>query len=199
MSTEQIKVVIIGDETVGKTSILKRYVTNTFAEYSTATLGAAFSTRTIEIGTRPVKLNLWDTAGQERYHSLASLYTRNAKIIILVYDITNRSSFESIKTWYSTLQKEGLDPNCIFGLFGNKEDLVLEEQTSLEEAKKFSTSINALFVKTSAKLNTGIEAGISCLSEKYLSQGSNSQDDKSSFLLSSAFPLPRPYKSRCCK
>ena len=97
MEIEQIKVALIGEARAGKSSILTRYVTNTWQNFSTPTLGAAFQTRQIEIGNRLVQLNIWDTAGQERYHSIARLYSRDAKIIIFVYDITDRTSFEGMK------------------------------------------------------------------------------------------------------
>ena len=168
MKTEQIKVVMIGEARVGKSSLLMRYVANTFNEYMTPTLGAAYHTRGEEVNGVQVKLNIWDTAGQERYHSLAKLYTRDARVIVLVYDITDRSSFIGMQRWYDCLQKEGLPKDLVFGVFGNKEDLVQDEKVSLEEAKTFAAGINAVYAKTSAKLNTGIEEGFRNLSIEVL-------------------------------
>lgn len=197
MEVEPIKVVIIGDARVGKSSILSRYITNTFQEHITPTLGAAYYTKVLDSRGKQIKLNIWDTAGQERYHSLAKIYSRDAKVVILVYDITDRGSYDGMKRWYSTLIKEGLGPNCLFCIFGNKEDLISEEKIPLEEAKTFSNSINAVYKKTSAKLNIGIDEGFQCLSDHIAK--SVTLKSASSFRLEDANSTLKPMKSsRCC-
>ena len=198
MESEQLKVVIIGDATVGKSCILHRYVSNTFQEHSTPTLGAAYHTRVLEVDNKSVKLNIWDTAGQERYHSLAKLYSRDAKLIVLVYDITNRSTFEGMKRWHESIIKEGIDKKAAIGIFGNKEDLLEQEEVTLEEAKKYSHSIDAVFKRTSAKLNVGIEEGFYELSKKYL-KVDEVKIEKASFTLSDKqIAEKKAKKSSCC-
>ena len=96
------KVVLIGESDVGKTSIISRYISNTFSSPSMSTSGANFTTRTIlmEEEKRPIKFEIWDTAGQERYRSLAKVFYRNAAVCILVYDITRKSTLEEIKNFW---------------------------------------------------------------------------------------------------
>ena len=202
LRSEQIKVVLVGEARVGKSSILLRYISNTFSPYMTPTLGAAYHTRSELVNGVQVKLNIWDTAGQERYHSLAKLYTRDARVIVLVYDITERSSFVGIQSWYECLQKEGLPKELVFGVFGNKEDLVKDEAVSLEEAKTFAKSIGAVYIKTSAKSSAGIEEGFRALSlEALLKTPAVSRDSFRLASSSSLNPLPPSSSSRshwCC-
>ena len=138
------------------------------------------------------------SAGQERYHCLAKLYSRDAKLIILVYDITDRLSFDGMKKWYEGLKKDGIDSDSVICIFGNKEDLIENEVVTLEEAKKYSDSINAIFKKTSAKLNIGIEEGFFELSKKYLKFFERTVQ-KQSLVLSEHVALEsKAQKSKCC-
>ena len=153
------KAVIVGDSGVGKTCLLSRYISNTFDKDSITTACPTFVTKELEFPDLDKKLNLdiWDTAGQELYKTLSKLFYKEASIGILVYDISNKSSFESIKNyWYDELKNNGLD-NMIFNLVGNKYDLYENEQVKEDEAREYANSINAGFYLTSAKYNNNVE------------------------------------------
>ena len=108
----QFKLVLLGDSAVGKSSLVLRFVRGQFFEYQESTIGAAFLTQTVALNDTTVKFEIWDTAGQERYHSLAPMYYRGAAAAIVVYDITNRDTFQRAKQWVKELQRQG-NPNIV--------------------------------------------------------------------------------------
>lgn len=116
------KLVLLGDTAVGKSCLVVRFVRDEFFEFQEPTIGAAFLTQTVPIEGATVKFEIWDTAGQERYRSLAPMYYRGAAAAIVVYDITNKESFNGAKSWVKELQRRG-DPNVVITLAGNKADL----------------------------------------------------------------------------
>jgi small GTP-binding protein len=143
------KLVILGESSTGKTSLALRFTKNTFHSYTESTLGATFLRGTT---TNPNHtFEIWDTAGQERYHSLASMYYRHAKAAIVMYDITNRVSFECAQRWIEELLSQ--TQNIVIRLCGNKCDLSSKREVSVEEgqalADSFSNSVK--FMETSAK------------------------------------------------
>jgi small GTP-binding protein domain len=152
----QVKVVLLGDSGVGKSSIVLRFVADNFKADAEATIGASYMGKILQFNEKMIKFNIWDTAGQERYHSLAKMYYRDANAAIMVYDITKKGSFEGLKRWHKELTEFGPKDIAIL-IAGNKEDLVEEEATSPEEAQAFARSIGALYKKTSAKTNYGVE------------------------------------------
>jgi len=116
------KLVLLGDTAVGKSCLVVRFVRDEFFEFQEPTIGAAFLTQSVATGAATVKFEIWDTAGQERYRSLAPMYYRGAAAAIVVYDITNKDSFNGAKSWVKELQRRG-DPNAVIALAGNKADL----------------------------------------------------------------------------
>lgn len=164
--TNKVKAILIGESNVGKSNIFSRIVSNRFDEISPPTLGAAFHAVNFTINSQKLCIELWDTAGQERYNSLTQSYSRGAKIVIFVYDITERESFEALKMWYNRLHCS--NSGQIFAVFANKEDLVQNEVVPLDEAKKFALSIRAIFRKTSAKEGVGIREGLEEICALYL-------------------------------
>lgn len=168
-SKKELKVVLLGDSGVGKTSLIARYVHNTYSTAVQATSGAAFVMKTVNVNGQQTALNIWDTAGQERYHSLARVFYRDAAIIILVYDITHRESFDDLKRWVTELQKYG-PAKFSLGIVGNKEDRVISETVPLEEAKAFARQHNAFFCKTSAKTDYGVNLVFSELASRSVEQ-----------------------------
>lgn len=155
--TTNLKVVLLGDSGVGKTSIVTRFIANSFNPGSEATLGASFMGKALQFNDKILKFNIWDTAGQEKYHSVAKMYYRDANVAIMAYDITKRDSFNGIKRWYEELKEFG-PRDIIIAIAGNKEDLVENEAVSPEDAKDYADSIGAVYRKTSAKTSYGIEA-----------------------------------------
>ena len=126
---ETIKLVLIGESGVGKTSIISRYTNNTFDPQVLTSSSAQFLTKTIELNKdTSIKFDIWDTAGQEKFKSLAKIFYKDAKVIILVYDITNKNSFESLKNfWYKEIMDNTIS-DVILAIVGNKADLYENEQ-----------------------------------------------------------------------
>ncbi|GBE78322.1 GTP-binding protein ypt5 [Sparassis latifolia] len=119
----QVKLVLLGEAAVGKSSIVLRFVSNEFQANKEPTIGAAFLTQKCRLEDRVLRYEIWDTAGQERFHSLAPMYYRNAQAAVVVYDVTKASSLEKAKTWVKELQRQA-NPNIVIALAGNKLDLV---------------------------------------------------------------------------
>lgn len=148
--TCQFKLVLLGESSVGKSSLVLRFVKGQFHEFQESTIGAAFLTQTVQIDDTTVKFEIWDTAGQERYHSLAPMYYRGAQAAIVVYDISNKETFHKAQTWIKELQRQA-NPNIVIALAGNKLDLANKRAVSYEEAKAYADESSLLFMETSAK------------------------------------------------
>jgi small GTP-binding protein len=148
--TCQFKLVLLGESSVGKSSLVLRFVKGQFHEFQESTIGAAFLTQTVQIDDTTVKFEIWDTAGQERYHSLAPMYYRGAQAAIVVYDISNKETFQKAQTWVKELQRQA-SPNIVIALAGNKLDLANKRAVTYEEAKAYADESSLLFMETSAK------------------------------------------------
>ncbi|KAF4315718.1 hypothetical protein BBO99_00007754 [Phytophthora kernoviae] len=122
----EVKVVLLGDTGVGKSSLVLRFVTNNFRPYSESTIGASFMSKMIVVNDTPIKYQIWDTAGQEKYHSLAPMYYRGAAAAIVVYDITRKSDLEE------------------------------KREVPASQARAYAEEIGALFIETSAKEDTNV-------------------------------------------
>merc|ERR1711904_181696 len=146
----QFKLVLLGDSAVGKSSLVLRFVRGQFFEYQESTIGAACLTQTVALNDTTVKFEIWDTAGQEHYHSLAPMYYRGAAAAIVVYDITNRDTFQRGKQWVKELQRQG-NPNIVIALSGNKSDLNSKRKVEPEEAESYASDNGIFFIETSAK------------------------------------------------
>uniref|UniRef100_A0A7S2UXE3 Ras-related protein Rab-5C n=1 Tax=Fibrocapsa japonica TaxID=94617 RepID=A0A7S2UXE3_9STRA len=144
------KLVLLGDTAVGKSCLVVRFVRDEFFEYQEPTIGAAFLTQTVALSDATVKFEIWDTAGQERYRSLAPMYYRGAAAAIVVYDVTNKDSFNGAKSWVKELQRRG-DPNVVIALAGNKQDLADRRQVPFEEAHQYAEENGIIHMETSAK------------------------------------------------
>ena len=152
----EAKIVLLGEAGVGKSSIVLRYVTDSFKTDAEGTVGASYMGKIVNFNDRLVKLNIWDTAGQERYHSLAKMYYRDANAALLVYDVTNSDSFDGMIRWYNEV-KQNSNPGIVVAIAANKEDLIENEKIEHHKTMKFAESINAVFNRTSAKSSYGIE------------------------------------------
>ena len=168
-----IKVTLIGESSVGKTSIINRYTKNAFTNELESTLGANYSQRKITLHGKKIRMDLWDTAGQEKYRAIGRHFYKESYIVCLVYDISNHDSFEKLKTiWYPELKEHG-EKLKILAVVGNKIDKYLEEEVKEEESKLFSQEINAIDKRTSAMEGTNIEELFNLLVEKYLTDIAN--------------------------
>lgn len=148
-STDQIKhsIVFLGDSAVGKSSIINQYSNNTVSIEHRVTIGIDFLTKIIDRGEKKVNLKIWDTAGQEKFRSLIPSYIHNSTVAVLVYDITNRESFEHVQGWYTTVL-DNANPKIF--VVGNKIDLEENREISEEEGRKYAESIDADFAEVSA-------------------------------------------------
>lgn len=151
-SNVDIKVVLLGHKSVGKTSIFNRYIYDDFGKTS-MTIGAYFAMKQCKIKEKSYSLAIWDTAGEERFDSLTSFYCRNARAAMICYDITNAASFTGIQKWIEKINSEA-EPNCAIIIVGNKADIVeanpAERKVEFAAAKQLAKSINAEILETSA-------------------------------------------------
>ena len=172
------KVVLLGEAGVGKTSIISRYVSNTFSEVLMTTTGASFATKKVDIDDEhKIKFQIWDTAGQERFRSLAKIFYQNAAVAVLVYDITRRDSFDKLKNFWIKELKENAPSDIILAIAGNKSDDYENEVVSLKEGKDLAQEINAIFKSTSAMLSHGIDELFKCIGEKYINPSLNTNEE----------------------
>ena len=150
--TNIYKIVLLGQFSSGKSSLINMYCNDKFNEYTESTIGAAYFTKFIE--EKNIKFEYWDTAGQERYDALCSLYYKNTGAAIIIFDITNSLSFDKSKFWISEINN--FNPDIYLTLVGNKCDLEDERKVSYEEAKNYAEENNIFYIETSAKENTNI-------------------------------------------
>ena len=168
MNIEPFKVILLGENCVGKTSILIQFIEQTFQDDIHLTTGGLFSIKyAVCDNNKILKFEIWDTTGREKYHSLSTMYYKDAKAAILVYDITRDNTFEEIKNFWTKQLKEFCKENIILIIAGNKSDLIEQEETDEEEVRNYAKEINAIFVSTSAKCNEGINELFEEIAKKY--------------------------------
>ena len=146
-----IKVILVGEMSTGKTSLINITIGGKFIEGKELTTStASFVTKQMTIGDKTYTLNLWDTIGQEKFRSLTKIFIKDSKIVIFVYDITNMKSFTELDYWFKTI-KEVLGDEAILGIAGNKQDLYVKEQVNEELVKKYAEEKKVPYKLTSAK------------------------------------------------
>ncbi|VDK67132.1 unnamed protein product [Litomosoides sigmodontis] len=151
------KLLIIGNSSVGKTSFLFRYCDDSFTSAFVSTVGIDFKVKTVFRGDKRVKLQIWDTAGQERYRTITTAYYRGAMGFILMYDITNEESFNSVQDWCTQIKTYSWE-NAQVVLVGNKCDMDDERVVSCERGKQLADQLGLEFFETSAKENINVKA-----------------------------------------
>jgi len=162
MSTNetQLKLLIIGEGGVGKTSILQRFIENTFEKGLTSTIGIDFRSKRIEIDKEEVELQIWDTAGQERFFAITKSYYRGSDGIFLTFDISSESSFKNIEKWIGAVQAK-IDENVPIFLLGNKKDLIdrgdISKLSTTHKIKELSERLRLPWYITSAQSGENIE------------------------------------------
>ena len=153
-SITQIKVVLLGDESVGKTCLLQKWISGTFNDTLSPTVGGATQPRQEVIDGVKYLFQVWDTAGAERYRALTPLYTRDAAAALIVFDLTRQSSIDNIPSWIEFLNQHGKMP---YILVGNKEDLQDKYAISIEDAMELAYRQGSQFFATSAKTGNNVD------------------------------------------
>ena len=148
------KLIFLGDQSVGKSCILNRFMNDTFTEEYQATIGLDFQSKNIQIDNQDIHLLLYDTAGQEKFRSLIPMYTRDATLILLVYDVTSKDSFTHLSQWLQDLTNIKKE-EVIFAVVGNKIDLEDKREVNVEEEQNYAKEHEFLFAEISAKTGNG--------------------------------------------
>jgi len=192
--TYQFKLVLLGDTSVGKSSLVIRFVKGQFLEYQESTIGAAFLTQSVTLDGCVIKFEIWDTAGQERYHSLAPMYYKGAAAAIVVFDITSRASFKRAEAWIKELQTQGND-DVLIALAGNKVDRREEREVSTQDAQHYATTNGIFYLETSAKENINIEDLFMEIARRLPKGSSKKNEDRRILLDNSEFERG---DKKCC-
>ena len=159
MSNEIYRVVLLGKQAVGKTCLIAQYINGIFDPGTISSLAARFIRKTLKFADgRTITLDIWDTAGQEKYRAIAKIYYKEAKAVILVYDITDESSFKEMKEYWYEQIKLYAQKDIVIAIVANKNDLYEECQVNDDQGRKFANEIGAIFASTSAKNANGINA-----------------------------------------
>lgn len=152
----RLKLLMVGDTGVGKSCMLLRYSNDSFSPMFITTIGIDFKIKHVDIAGQRVKLQIWDTAGQERFHTITTSYFKGAHGIVLVYDVTDRDTFESISGWLRQIKEEaGEEVNVV--LVGNKSDMDAQRVVSMDEGRALGEQYSMQFFETSAKNNVMID------------------------------------------
>jgi len=174
---ENYKIVILGDQHVGKTSILSKYKYETIEDGYAPTVGIDFLTKNVFLEDKTIRLIMWDTAGQERFKSLIPSYLKNAHSIILTFDITSKSSFNSLNKWLQEI-KDHVPENVFIVICGNKIDLNNKRQITKAEGEKFANEKNLAYVETSATTGEGIKRLFDVITNSFYDIGLNDSMSK---------------------
>ena len=168
MSDLVLKILTLGESTVGKTSIIMRYTDNTFSQQFLSTVGIDFKAKIIEYKDKKIKVLLVDTSGQVRFRNIAANYYKSADGILFVYDITSKDSLAKFEYWLSQIkQSSNISSDSIF-LFGNKNDMEKERQITIEEGKVMADKYNLRFFEGSAQSGANVNECVQTLIEKIM-------------------------------
>ena len=174
----EIKIILLGDMFVGKTSIISHYVEDSFSENIMSSSAMSYTQKDIVIDKQKIQLNIWDTVGQEKYRALSKLFFQDTKIVILVYSIKSLESFKGLDYWYN-LYKETIGNETILGIIGNKSDLYLEQEVEESQGEEYAKNHGGIFQLVSAKNNrVGIDEFIKKLVNEYLKKFGINKNNK---------------------
>ncbi|CAO3693216.1 unnamed protein product [Rhizopus stolonifer] len=168
MSQPTLKLLLIGNSSVGKSSLLLRFTDDTFLPQDevSATIGVDFKLSMMEMKEKIYKLTIWDTAGQERFRTLTSSYYRGAQGVILVYDVCNRETFDGLDSWFNEVNTYCSSSDVVKMIIGNKVDKTSSRVVSYEEGEALAKKSQALFIECSAKTKIGVKQAFEELVEK---------------------------------
>ena len=196
-----IKILTLGDTMVGKSSIVLRFSDNKFDENQFATIGIDFKTKYIKVRDASVKVLIWDTAGQEKFRNIAKQYYKGANGVLLIYDVTNKKSFERIAYWMNELKDNNQINELDICLVGNKIDLEGRVITR-EEGEKFALDNDIKYFEVSAKTSEGIEELFTSVTkgavDKIFQANKEDNDDKKQIFEYLDNRSQRKRKKKCC-
>ena len=167
-----VKIILIGDSGVGKTNIMSKFLKNQFMEESKATIGVEFGSKLFNHEGHKIKAQIWDTAGQEKYKAITGAYYKGSKGALVVYDITQKKSFENIEKWVNDLKVAG-DPKITIILIGNKSDLEDKRQVLKDQGEEKARSFGCAFLETSAYSGDNIEKAFNLMVKEIYEKFSN--------------------------
>ena len=167
-----IKCVLLGESGTGKSSLIERFINNTFKKDTLSTLIGSFSSKIVFYEKENIKIrfDIWDTAGQEKYRSINKIFYQDAQVTLLVYDITQEYTYKAIKDYWFSEVKENSPEDAIIFLVGNKSDLYEKEVVNEEEARQYANEINSLYKLVSAQTGEGIEDIFKMVGERLLTE-----------------------------
>eukprot|EP01083_Nonionella_stella_P272002 922126_1 len=171
-----LKMLLIGDSGVGKSCLLVRYSDDTYNSSYISTIGVDFKIKTFDMNNEIVKLQIWDTAGQDRFKAITTTFYRGAHGIVIVYDVTDRSTFANIKSWLYEVDRYAVDNVCKL-IIGNKCDLINDRVVSYEEAKEFADYLNIQYIECSAADNLNVSYAFQSLTKQILDRDYGHQFD----------------------
>ena len=165
----EIKICLLGNVGVGKTSISSRFCKNSFTDNYINTIGGAYQQQNLILSNGvKIKLHIWDTSGQDRFRSMTNLYYRDAQAAILTYDVTSQDTFEGLNYWLNELKDKVDQDNMLLFLAGNKSDVdVKEKQIPTSKGKEFAEANGLIFFETSAKTGAGVKELFQSIAMKY--------------------------------
>jgi len=188
------KIMVLGESKVGKTSLIKRYTKDQFGGVYLTTVGMDFQDKIIEIEDKKVRLQVWDTAGQERFRNVTKSYFQSSHGLLVVYDITDRESFEKINFWMDNI-KNNAPENAKLILVGNKCDLADERKVTIEDGENKARNYNIKFFEASAKDGTNVnELFFYLANEIYQDDKTKEKDNKNPLKLNKE----KKGKKGCC-
>ena len=192
-SAQTFKILTIGESNVGKTSILRRFVENKFSKIHLSTIGIDYRTKSLHVYGKDIKLKIWDTAGQERYHNITSQIYKGADGIMLVYDVTEETSFIKIKDWMEQIITNIGGDEISIVLLGNKCD-VEERAITKERGQEMADSLKVFYYETSALNGMGINDAFEGLTKEIMKKKNTNHEIRAISLDSSK----NQKKKKCC-
>jgi small GTP-binding protein len=196
---KEIKVILVGEPGTGKTCLINVATGGKFSQNMDSTIDSTFVTKKIVKDNKEYSLNLWDTAGQEKYHSVTRLFLKNSEIVIFVYAINEKQTFEGMKSYWVTTIKESVGDEPILGIVGNKNDLYIQEDVSEEEGKDFANKLGAKFKLVSAKEDPlGFINFLEELLDEFLKKRGMDVKKKDNTNININFEKPKKKKRKIC-
>lgn len=170
------KTILLGDSGVGKTSLLVKFDTGKFQSGNfSATVGIGFTNKVVTVDDTRVKLQIWDTAGQERFRSVTHAYYRDAHALLLLYDVTNKTSFDNIRAWLGEI-REYAQEDVVIMLIGNKADFGANREVRREDGERLAREYNVTFMETSAKSGQNVDLAFLAIARELKYRQSGQRD-----------------------